>query len=91
MINLLNKVSAKAVTCLEQSVKSCGMLRYLSVDVIGKDVLNRNWSSGTGTLEAWKEKLRNNNDDKLVTRMNELNLNWASVGNFVSSYDFLFL
>lgn len=70
MINLLNKVSPKAVTFLEQSVKSRGMLKYLSVDVIGKDVLNRGWSSGSGTLEVWKEKLRNNSDDTLVAHMN---------------------
>lgn len=70
VINLLNKVSPKAVTFLEQSVKSRGMLKYLSVDVIGKDVLNRGWSSGSGTLEVWKEKLRNNSDDTLVAHMN---------------------
>ena len=50
--NLVHKVAPEAVTFLENSVKRRGMLKYMSHDVIGKDLLNEgytrwaSWSRG---------------------------------------------
>ena len=38
------------------------MTRYLSHDVIEKDLLNSSFSSGVNGLEHWKDQLRNNDD-----------------------------
>ena len=65
-MNLLTKVPEEAVTFLERSVKVRGMSRYLSNEVIGRDLLNLNYSSASGVTEAWKDQLRNTSDNKLV-------------------------
>ena len=57
--NLVHKVAPEAVTFLENSVKRRGMLKYMSHDVIGKDLLNEGYTSGVGILEPWKDELRN--------------------------------
>ncbi|CAK9009367.1 Uncharacterized protein SCF082_LOCUS10261 [Durusdinium trenchii] len=62
--NLMTKVPACAVEFLTQSVKARGMSRYMSHDILGKDLFNASFSSGTGCLEHWKDQLRNN--DELV-------------------------
>ena len=67
--NLVHKVASEAVTFLEKSVKRRGMLKYISHDVIGKDLLNEGYTSGLGVLEACKDELRNDGEQKLVTRM----------------------
>lgn len=65
--NLVHKVAPEAVTFLENSVKRRGMLKYMSHDVIGKDLLNEGYTSGVGILEPWKDELRNDGGQKLVT------------------------
>lgn len=42
------------------------MVKYLSHDIIGKDLLNEAYTSGVGNLEHWKDELRNGSDQKLV-------------------------
>ena len=65
-MNLLTKVPEEAVAFLERSVKVRGMNRYFSNEVIGRDLLNLNYSSASGVTEAWKDQLRNTSDNKLV-------------------------
>ncbi|CAK9085882.1 FO synthase subunit 1 [Durusdinium trenchii] len=57
--NLMCKIPTEAVVFLEASVKCRGMLRYLSHDILGRDLLNAGFSSGLNGLEHWKEDLRN--------------------------------
>lgn len=66
MNNLVHKIPADVTAFLEKSVKSRGMVKYLSHDIIGKDLLNEAYTSGVGNLEHWKDELRNGSDQKLV-------------------------
>ena len=65
--NLVHKVAPEAVAFLENSVKRRGMLKYMSHDIIRRDLLNEGYTSGVGILEPWKDELRNDGEQKLVT------------------------
>lgn len=56
------KIPKPAVDYLEKSVKSRGMNRYLSHEVIGRDLLNASFTCGFAALEHWREELRNTDD-----------------------------
>ncbi|CAK9057903.1 Uncharacterized protein SCF082_LOCUS30979 [Durusdinium trenchii] len=60
--NLMCKIPKPAVDYLEKSVKSRGMNRYLSHEVIGRDLLNASFTCGFAALEHWREELRNTDD-----------------------------
>ena len=66
--NLMTKIPECVVNFLTESVKCRGMSRYISHDVLAKDVFNTAWTSGINGLEHWKEQLRNT--EELVFWMN---------------------
>lgn len=60
--NLMTKIPRAAVDFLTESVRSRGMSRYLSHEVLGKDLLNSSFTSGINGLEHWKDQLRNTDE-----------------------------
>ncbi|CAK9022466.1 FO synthase subunit 1 [Durusdinium trenchii] len=62
----MTKVAPSIVDMLSDAVKSRGMLRLLTHEVIGKGLFSTAWSSGVSPLEAWDEQLRNREDLELV-------------------------
>ena len=60
--NLMTRVPTAAVAYLTTSVRSRGMSRYLSHEIVGKDLLNAAYSSGINGLEEWKDQLRNSEE-----------------------------
>lgn len=67
MAVLMTKVSKPVTDFLSQSVKVRGMQRYLSHEIISKDLLTPAFSSGVNALEHWRDQLRN--DDEVATCM----------------------
>ena len=60
--NLMTKIDQPVVDYLCASIKKRGMAKFLSHDIVAKDILNASWSSGQGNLEHWKDQLRNTNE-----------------------------
>ncbi|CAK9091359.1 FO synthase subunit 1 [Durusdinium trenchii] len=63
---LMTKVQKEVVERLCAAVKSRGMAKLLTHDLLSKGLLNLAWTSGIGPTEAWKEELRNRDDGVLV-------------------------
>lgn len=64
--NLMTNISEKAVRFITDSVRARGMLKYISHDILGRNLLNRNFTSGMAGQEAWKTEFRNKDDDILA-------------------------
>lgn len=65
----MTKVAPSIVDMLSDAVKSRGMLRLLTHEVIGKGLFSTAWSSGVSPLEAWDEQLRNREDLELALQL----------------------
>ena len=65
--NLMTNISEKAVRFITDSVRARGMLKYISHDILGRNLLNRNFTSGVAAHEAWKNEFRNKDDDILAS------------------------
>ena len=63
---LMTKVQKEVAERLCAAVKSRGMAKLLTHDLLSKGLLNLAWTSGIGPTEAWKEELRNRDDGVLV-------------------------
>lgn len=64
--NMMTNISKNALEFITNSVRSRGMLKYISHDILAKNILNRNFTSGISGLEAWRDEFRNKDDDVLV-------------------------
>ena len=65
--NLKDRISPAVVAQLREDVRSRGMNKWISHEVISRDVFNRGFSSGVGIFESWSEPCTNAADDELAT------------------------
>ena len=63
---LMTQIPDSIVKVLESAVKQRGMQRFMLHEVLSKGIFCRSWTSGSGTCEAWKDELRNREDNVLV-------------------------
>ena len=70
MSALMTSIAQPIVAILEDAVRKRGMQRFLNHEVLSKGIFSSSWSSGTGSMEAWKDELRNRDDNVLVLRYN---------------------
>lgn len=66
-MNLSTRVSPAMVNRLRDVVRIRGMRAFINHEVIGRELFNRAFSSGTGVLDAWSGQLMNREDDELVS------------------------
>lgn len=64
--NLQCRVPRHIVDELSAAVRSRGLTRLVTHDLIAKDLLNADYSSGVGVLEGWREELRNGADHSVA-------------------------
>ena len=64
--NLMSNINPAAVVFLTDSIRSRGMQKYMLHELLGRDVLNTNWTSGFNDFDPWKEQFRNLDDGELV-------------------------
>ena len=64
--NLRCKVAPPVLNKLSEAVRRRGLSKLLTHDVIAKEVMNINFTSGTGTMEQWQEELRNRDNNHLA-------------------------
>lgn len=63
--NLQLRISKKVVAQLRNDVRSRGMTKWLSHELLSRDLFNQGFSSGTGCYDAWSEQLTNSATDEL--------------------------
>lgn len=63
--NLQERISPEVTAALRAEVRPRGMRRWLSHEILAKNLFNRGFSSGTGCWDAWNEQLTNGSDDAL--------------------------
>ena len=66
MFNLRCKVPQAVLSILSEAVKCRGMSKLLTHELLAKEVLNQHYSSGVGSLEQWREELRNRENNELA-------------------------
>ena len=57
--NLMTRVHETVTQALCDVVAIRGMTKFLSHDILARDILNKNFTSGINGLESWKDVLRN--------------------------------
>ena len=57
--NLMTRVPETVTQALCDVVAIRGMTKFLSHDILARDILNKNFTSGINGLESWKDVLRN--------------------------------
>ena len=63
---LMSTIPQEIVTTLEDAVRARGMQRFILHEVLSKGIFASAWTSGTGAAEAWKDELRNRDDNLLA-------------------------
>ena len=66
VFNLRCKVAPPVLNKLSEAVRRRGLAKLLTHDVIAKELMNINFSSGIGPMEQWKEELRNRDNNQLA-------------------------
>ena len=61
--NLQDRVPPEVTQWLREAVRPRGMRRWMSHDLISKNLFNKGFTSGTGLYGAWSEQLTNGKDD----------------------------
>ncbi|CAL1136878.1 unnamed protein product [Cladocopium goreaui] len=80
--NLQDKISKTVVAQLREDIRSRGMNKWISHDVLARDVFNCGFSSGHGIFESWAEHCTNAADDRLVLLFLErLRVDWDKQNN----------
>eukprot|EP00435_Cladocopium_sp_Y103_P012151 s3014_g3.t1 len=67
VFNLRCKVAPDIVATLSDAVRRRGLTKLLTHELLARDLLNLHFSSGSGSMEQWKEELRNREGNKLAT------------------------
>ena len=65
--NLMTRVHPRVTEALSEAVAIRGMSKFLSHEVLAKEVLNKNFTSGINGLESWRDVLRNEETCELET------------------------
>ena len=63
---LMSDIPESIVNVLEDAVRKRGLQRFMNHEVISKGIFSSSWTSGFGPAEAWKDELRNREDEILV-------------------------
>ena len=66
--NLQCSVPEHIVTALSEAVRTRGLSKLITHELLAKDLLNKSFSSGCGQVESWKEELRNKPNNKIVAQ-----------------------
>lgn len=66
--NLMEKIPQQIVDQLREDIRPRGMGKWISHEILARDLFNRGFSSGVGVMESWNEQLTNGSDDELVSR-----------------------
>lgn len=64
--NLQCRVPEHIVAALSEAVRTRGLSKLVTHELLAKDLLNKSFSSGLGQMEAWKEELRNKPNNKIA-------------------------
>ena len=59
---------AEVSNALKAAIKTRGMRGFILHEVVGRDIFNLAYSSGTEALEVWHSQLTNSDDNQLVFR-----------------------
>lgn len=62
----MSKIAAEIAEALTNAVRSRGMARFITHEVIGKGVFCPAWTSGMGATEEWKDILTNTQDNEIA-------------------------
>ena len=65
--NLQCRVPEHIVATLTEAVRTRGLSKLVTHELLAKDLLNKTFSSGSSQVEAWKEELRNKPNNKIVS------------------------
>lgn len=65
--NLQTKVAKSVVDKMKDAVAKRGLGKLVTHELLAKDILNQNFSSGLGQAAAWQEECRNLPDNRLAT------------------------
>lgn len=63
--NLKDKVPPTVVAQLREDIRPRGMNKWISHEILARDLFNRGFSSGVGPLESWNDACTNGADDQL--------------------------
>ena len=66
--NLQTRVAKPVVEKMKEAVAMRGLGKLVTHELLAKDLLNQNFSSGLGQVAAWQEECRNQPDNRLATR-----------------------
>lgn len=64
----MEKIPQAIVDQLREDIRPRGMGKWISHEILARDLFNRGFSSGLGVMESWSEQLTNGSDDELVSR-----------------------
>ena len=82
---LMSDIPESIVNVLEDAVRKRGLQRLMTHEVISKGIFSSSWTSGSGPAEAWKDGLRNREDEVLVLC---LDLSCFPSSHVVNCHDF---
>lgn len=64
----MTQIKPELVDRLSDAVRARGMVKLLHHEVLSKGIFSKNFTSGLGPAESWKDQLRNREDGILVLR-----------------------